>query len=174
MGRVNADKNVINLVDALAQVVAKTDAVALLCGDGPELKSVRQRIVQRGLADRIVAPGFVSDSIALVKRAAMCVSLSRYEGMPNAAMEAAAVGCPQVLSDIPAHREVFDDSTAFFANWDSPSAAADAMIGVLRNPERAIRRATKARKCSRAWSIANLVRAYEEIYRQILKQSRDF
>jgi glycosyltransferase involved in cell wall biosynthesis len=172
LGRINAGKNVIPLVDALARVVAETDAVALLCGIGTELEGVRQRIARLGIADRIVAPGYTTQSIALMKRASLFVSLSRYEGMPNAVMEAAAAGCPQVLSDIPAHREILDDSTAVFVDVNSPSAAADAMIGVLRNPELAARRAADARARSRAWSIAQLALEYEKIYEQILERAR--
>jgi glycosyltransferase involved in cell wall biosynthesis len=76
------------------------------------------------------------------------------------------------LSDIPAHREILGDSTAGFVDVKSPSAAADAMIGVLRNPELAARRAAEARECSRAWSIAQMALRYEKIYEQILERSR--
>jgi len=156
----------------LARVVAETDAVALLCGIGPELESVRQRIARRGVGDRIVAPGFTTRSIALMKRASLFVSISRYEGMPNAVMEAVAAGCPQILSDIPAHRAILDDSTAVFVDVNSPSATADAMITALRNPGVAARRAADARERSRAWSIANLALEYEKIYEQVLERSR--
>ncbi len=172
MGRFNADKNVANLVDALARVVAVTDAVALLCGIGQDLDPIRQRIAGLGIADRVVAPGFVPQPISLIKRASLAISLSRYEGMPNSVMEAAAAGCPQVLSDIPAHREMLDDSTAVFVDVNSVASAAEAMIAVLQNPGSAAQRAAIARERSRAWSIANLAVAYERVYERVLERSR--
>jgi glycosyltransferase involved in cell wall biosynthesis len=171
LGRFNADKKVANLVDALVAVIAESDAVALLCGIGPELEPIRRRISDAGLAGRVVAPGFVPRSISLLKRASLAISLSRYEGMPNSAMEAAAAGCPQILSNIPAHRAIFDESTVGFVSSNSVSSVSEAMLSILRNPEAAARRAVAAKERSRAWSIANLTSGYEKIYEQVLGSS---
>ena len=171
LGRFNAHKNIAILVDALARVVAETDAVALLCGIGPELEPIRARISDAGIAARVVAPGFAPQPISLLKRASIAISLSRYEGMPNSVMEAAAAGCPQILSDIAAHRAILDDSTAEFVDPNSAESVAEAMIAVFRNPEASARRAATARERSRAWSIANLVSGYEQIYEKALKRS---
>ena len=171
IGRFNADKNIASLVDALARVVAETDAVALLCGVGPELEPIRKRISDAGIAARVVAPGFVPQPISLLKRASIAISLSRYEGMPNSVMEAAAAGCPQLLSDIPAHRAILDDSTAAFVEMNSVASISAAMMGILRNPEAAARRAAAAKERSRAWSIENLVSGYERVYREVVERS---
>jgi glycosyltransferase involved in cell wall biosynthesis len=86
-------------------------------------------------------------------------------------MEAAAVGCPQILSDIPAHRAIFDDSSVEFVDRNSAASVAEAMLSVLRNPQVAARRAAAAKQRSRAWSIASLAAGYEQIYEKVLKQS---
>jgi glycosyltransferase involved in cell wall biosynthesis len=171
LGRFTVDKNIANLVYALERVIAESDAVALLCGIGPELEPIRQRISDAGIAARVVAPGFVPRQIPLLKRASIAISLSRYEGMPNSAMEAAAAGCPQILSDIPAHRAIFDQSTAVFVDTNSASSTSEAMLSVLRNPEAAAQRAAAAQERSRAWSIANLTSGYEQLYEKVLNPS---
>jgi glycosyltransferase involved in cell wall biosynthesis len=171
LGRFNADKNVANLVDALVRVIAESDAVALLCGIGPELEPIRQRISDAGLAGRVVAPGFVPRPISLLKRASIAISLSRYEGMPNSAMEAAAAGCPQILSSTPAHRAIFDELTVEFVASNSSASISEAMLSILRNPESAAQRAVAAKERSRVWSIANLTSGYERIYQEVLDLS---
>lgn len=44
------------------------------------------------------------------------VSLSEFEGMPNAALEAASYKCPLFLSDISSHRSAFSSKEAFFVS----------------------------------------------------------
>jgi glycosyltransferase involved in cell wall biosynthesis len=44
-------------------------------------------------------PGFASNPIAYMARAALFVLASQWEGLPNALIEALAVGCPVVSTD---------------------------------------------------------------------------
>ncbi len=54
----------------------------------------------------------------LLRRAAVFVSAARYEPFGLTALEAAQTGCPLVLSDIPAHRELWDGAALFVAPDD--------------------------------------------------------
>jgi glycosyltransferase involved in cell wall biosynthesis len=167
VGRLDAGKNVDNLLHALARIAREGPADALLLGDGVLLPEVRARIEREGLVGRIAAPGYVAAATAVLKRAALFLSLSRYEGMPNAVMEAAAVGCPVVLSDIPAHRAVLDDEGAVFVPAEDPDAAARAVLAVLRDAAAAQRRAAHARARAASWSVAAAARRYAELYREL-------
>jgi glycosyltransferase involved in cell wall biosynthesis len=167
VGRLDAGKNIDNLLHALARVVREGPADALLLGDGVLLPQARARIEREGLLGRIAAPGYVAAAPALLKRAALFLSLSRYEGMPNAVMEAAAVGCPVVLSDIPAHRAVLDDESAVFAPTEDPDAAASAVLASLRDAPAARRRAARARERAATWSVAAAAGRYAELYREL-------
>ena len=167
VGRVDAGKNVDNLLAALARIVREGPADALLLGDGVLLPRVRARIEAEGLAGRIAAPGYVAAAPAILKRAALFVSLSRYEGMPNAVMEAAAVGCPALLSDIAAHRAVLDAESAAFVPTEDPDAAAAAGLAALRDPAAAGVRAARARRHAASWSVAAAARRYAELYREL-------
>jgi glycosyltransferase involved in cell wall biosynthesis len=167
VGRIDAGKNVDHLLAALARVVREAPADALLLGDGVLLPRVRARIEAEGLTDRIAAPGYVAAAPAVLKRAALFLSLSRYEGMPNAVMEAAAVGCPVVLSDIPAHRAVLDETCAAFVPTEDPAAAACAVLESLRGGEARERRVARARSRAVSWSVAAAARRYAELYREL-------
>jgi glycosyltransferase involved in cell wall biosynthesis len=167
VGRLDQGKNIDTLFDVLVRVVREMPADALLCGDGILLGHVRARIEREGLAGRIVAPGFVAAAPAVLKRAALFLSLSRYEGMPNAVMEAVAVGCPMVLSNIPAHRAVLDDDTAVFVPTEDTDAAAEAVLASLRDPAGARARAVRAHVRAATWSVAAAARRYAELYRAL-------
>ena len=51
----------------------------------------------------------------LLKRADFLVSTSLFEGEPNAVLEAMECGCPLVVSDIPAHRELLGEDALYAA-----------------------------------------------------------
>ena len=58
-------------------------------------------------------------------------SLSAYEGLPVATLEALSFGCPVVLSDIPAHRAVIEeyDATGQCVTPADAGAAIEAVVG---------------------------------------------
>jgi glycosyltransferase involved in cell wall biosynthesis len=157
-------KNVWNTLDALERVVRAAPVRALVCGEGELHAQARSRLRERGLEDRIVLPGFVDDVWSWMKRARVFVSASWFEGMPNAVMEAMACGCPLVLSDIPMHREIVDESGALFVDPARPERIAEAIGAVLDDPGAARARAEVARKLALAWSVDAAAARYAEIY----------
>ena len=167
VGRLDLGKNIDNLLDVLVRVVREAPADALLCGDGVLLAKVRGRIEREGLVGRIAAPGYVAAAPAVLKRAALFLSLSRYEGMPNAVMEAAAVRCPVVLSDIPAHRAVLDDDSALFVPTEDAEAAIRAVLASLAGAHEARVRAARAYAAATRWSVAAAAGRYAELYRTL-------
>jgi len=101
-----------------------------------------------------------------MKRAGVFASLSRFEGSPNAVMEAMVCGCPLVLSDIAAHRELAGDGGAWFVPPDDAAAAAAAIREALASPPAADTRARAAQ-----WSVGSMARRYEEIYLALRSQA---
>jgi glycosyltransferase involved in cell wall biosynthesis len=166
-GRFDPAKNLENLVDALAPVVRERDALALLCGEGPLESALRARIAKAGVADRIRLLGFTDRVWSLMKRADVLVAASWFEGHPNVVLEAAACGCPLVLSDIPAHRQCFGDDAALFADPADPAALAAAIRQTLEDPAAASARAGRARAVANALSIDSAAGAYLRAYENV-------
>lgn len=167
VGRLDAGKNVGRVIDVLARVTRDGAANALLCGAGPLLAEARERLAREGLAERVRAAGQVHAVPSVLKRASVFLSLSRYEGMPNAVMEAAAAGCPIVLSDIPAHREVLAEGEALFVPAEEVEAASEAVLACLRDPGAAKQRAARARARAEGWSLRAAARAYADLYDEL-------
>lgn len=167
-GRFDAAKNIDRLIEALARAVRRRDTVAVLCGDGPERPRIERLIEARGLADRVRLAGYVTDIWPLLKRARAMVAVSVFEGRPNSVLEAMAAGCPLVVSDIPAHREVLTEASALWANPMDVDSIARAVTAALDDPAAARARAALARERAAEWSIGGAAAAYDGVYRRVL------
>jgi glycosyltransferase involved in cell wall biosynthesis len=145
------------------RVPALVPAVALLpglraeiYGDGPERERVLELIDALGVADRVVAPGFVDSAVvAAALRRALCLVLpSRREGYGLVVVEACAAGTPAVVVADPdnAATELIEEGVnGFVARSASPDDLA-AAIQRVRDAGPALRASTAA------WYAANAQR----------------
>lgn len=165
----SGEKNVDVLIQALPSVLRQVSVTTVLCGDGPRRKELESLAKRLGIAQGVHFTGYIPNIkiFSILKHAAVFVSLSSFEGFPNAVIEAMACGCPVVVSDIPAHREFLDDDTAIFVRPKDPRAVAAAILDVLANPVAARESATKAKAKARHWSISAMAQKYEDVYKEV-------
>jgi glycosyltransferase involved in cell wall biosynthesis len=122
-------KNVETLIDAVAMLSGPLRLVLAGDIDGDPYHSaadsIRSRIANLRLEDRILLPGFVPDDelAALYTGAVAAVVPSLSEGFGLPAVEAAACGTAVVLSDLPAHRETLGGTALFFKPMDVTTLA---------------------------------------------------
>ena len=171
-GRLDSGKNVKNLILALAQIASDVRFKALVCGDGPRRPYLQGLVRELGLTQRVVFTGYVSNLWTLMKRADAFVSLSRFEGCPNVVIEAMACGCPIVVSDIPAHREILDNELATFVHPDNPAEAATAIKRLLSNGTAANARARRLLGNEAQWKVEQVAQLHESVYQQIAARAR--
>src|SRR5690606_36333088 len=88
------------LLDLLPMLEA-TDSHLLVVGDGPEANRLRA-----GANSRLHLAGWQSDVAAILAACQTLVLPSRYEGMPNAVLEAMAVGLPVVVTPVEGVQEI--------------------------------------------------------------------
>lgn len=167
-GRLIEQKNFDVFVEAMAHVVREVDAVALICGTGPRYEILRAA-AEAVVPGRIIFSGFVEDLWSHMKAADLFVSLSHAEGRPNTVIEAMACRTPVILSDIPEHREVADESAACFVDRRDAAAVASVIIEELRDPSRGERRAAVARTLVDRWTVASVAKEYATIYRAVIR-----
>lgn len=166
-GRLDAGKNVQNLILALAQIAGEVPFIALVCGDGPLRQQLQTLASESGIAHRVVFTGYVSHIWTLMKGADAFVSLSRFEGCPNVVIEAMACGCPLVLSDIPAHREVLNGYGASFVDPDNPTEAGRTIKALLTNGNGHRSRAKTSLSNAPEWRVDHVAQLYTRIYHDI-------
>ena len=166
-GRLDAGKNVQNLILALAQIADEVPFRALVCGDGPLRQRLQALASESGIAHRVVFTGYVSNIWILMKGADAFVSLSRFEGCPNVVIEAMACGCPLVLSDIPAHREVLNGYGAAFVDPDNPAETGQTIKALLLDGKGLRSRAKAALSNAPEWGVEQVAQLYTRVYHDI-------
>lgn len=169
VGRFSGEKNLPVLLRAMALINAKRNVRALLCGDGPMLADLLVLIDQLGLQQVVTVTGVREDVWGLMKSAGAIVSPSLFEGQPNVVLEAAAAGCPLILSDITGHRDVAPEGAAVFFKPGSAEELAWAIQQTLDDPVRTANRRDTAKCHSRQFSIDRAVRGYQDVYDRLLR-----
>ena len=170
-GRLGPEKNLETFVRAIALVTARHPARAICCGDGPLRKQIEEVVAELAVSDRVRMVGYAPNLWSLMKRADATVSVSWFEGTSNVVLEAMACGCPLVVSDIAAHRELLDEHAAVFVDPRDPRQIADAIIEVLSDPDRAAKRARVAYDRVQHYSASAIARQYADLYRQVAARS---
>lgn len=170
-GRYSPEKNVFVLLDALGLVLSeRPTAIALLFGAGPLKGELEARVKLYRLEDRVKVLDYTQYLWRWMKRASVFVSVSLFEGSPNVVAEAAAAGCPLVLSDIKQHRELFGDNAARFVGLGEPAEIARGILDVLQNPEDTKTRAQNAYEIVSCLTVEAFADSYLSLYGLVAKR----
>lgn len=100
-GRLSVQKDFALLINAFAELRRQTPARLIIIGEGEERKNLTALIHSLKLETEIALPGFVDNPYAYLRAASVFVLSSRWEGLPNALIEAMACGLPVVSTDCP-------------------------------------------------------------------------
>jgi glycosyltransferase involved in cell wall biosynthesis len=140
--------------------------VLWICGDGPLREKTSRDIAARGLGDSVKLLGFQQNPYALMRQATVFVMTSDHEGLPNALIEAQGLGIPAVSTRCPyGPDEIIEDGkTGILVNVGDSRAIAEAIEGLLTNPQRRKEMAEAARNRARSlFDKSTLIKAWEDV-----------
>ncbi|MFM5115989.1 glycosyltransferase [Aeromonas hydrophila] len=104
--RLSPEKSPFSFIDVVASVISKLPQThAILIGDGPLYSEIATYISQQSCNDKIHLVGVKDNIFEWLSCASILISTSTHEGMSNVILEAQALGCPVVATDIPGNRE---------------------------------------------------------------------
>ncbi|HPD07177.1 MAG TPA: glycosyltransferase [Candidatus Bipolaricaulis sp.] len=101
VGRLTTQKDFPTLVRAFVLVRKEHAARLMILGDGEDRPKLEALIRELGLEKDVAMPGFVDNPCKYMKRAALLVLSSRWEGFGNVLVEAMACGTPVISTDCP-------------------------------------------------------------------------
>ena len=100
VGRLTSQKNHILLINAFKRISdLYPDYKLVIYGKGPLRDFLANQITKLGLENRVILYGHCKNAIDKIKEASIYIHSSNFEGMPNALMEAMALGLPCISTD---------------------------------------------------------------------------
>lgn len=133
-GRLVECKGFDTLIKAFAEIHKSfPDYKLVIYGDGEERERLESAAAENGLRDFVCLPGAVRDVMSRVCRSSVFVLSSRYEGMPNALIEAMACGVPCVSTRCKMGPEelIVDGENGLLAPVDDVAAISSAVVKLL-------------------------------------------
>jgi glycosyltransferase involved in cell wall biosynthesis len=107
-----------------------------MVGDGPLREGLEAQAETLGVADTIDWYGHLTDPFPLVRASKFFVLTSRFEGTPNALLEAMACGLPGIVSDAspgPCELVGADESAGLIVPVEDVDATAGAIVKLAGN-----------------------------------------
>jgi glycosyltransferase involved in cell wall biosynthesis len=164
VGRLTRQKGIDILLQALS-LIRKPDFNLVILGTGEDEVSLRAFAVKLGLESRVYFAGYRRDLPTLLGAMDLYVHPARFEGMPNALLEAMAAACAIVATAVDGNRELIEDGKhGWLVPSENPSELARAIEEALSDPKEARLRGAMA--CVRAreeFSVESMVAAWEAV-----------
>ena len=176
MGRLAHQKGFDILLDAFAEIrqhVADVDLIIL--GDGPDRQLLEQRVAKLGLHDSVQLVGAVKNPADWLSHARVFVLSSRFEGFPNALLEAMSLGIAVVSTDCPTGpREIVQhEQNGLLVPVEDPDALAKAAIRLLSDETLRSALATSAVRVVERFVPERVLDAWEELIGQTVSSHND-
>ena len=149
-GRLAAQKNYPMVFAAMEKVLKKyPDAVLDIFGKGGQEAQLQEMIAQKHLQNNVTLCGWTQNTLSEYAQSDIYVLSSNYEGMPNALMEAMAMGLPCVSTDCDTGPEdlITDGENGYLVPVDDADALAERLVRIMdMTPEQRKTIGEKARK----------------------------
>jgi glycosyltransferase involved in cell wall biosynthesis len=135
VGRLARQKGFDTLIDAVARLPDRRVRL-IIFGEGALRAQLLEQAIALGVADRVDLPGYTREPMAQVAAADCFVLSSRFEGSPNALVEALATGTPVVATHCPyGPQDILDDgAVAPLVPVDDPDTLALTISDQLAAP----------------------------------------
>jgi glycosyltransferase involved in cell wall biosynthesis len=104
-------------------------------GEGPQKKSLQEKINSKGLQDQVVLEGFVQDSFEILDALDIFTLTSFREGLPMSLLEAMAVGTPVICTNVGGIGEVLKNNSGILIDNFSKNDFVDAILRINKDEE---------------------------------------
>jgi glycosyltransferase involved in cell wall biosynthesis len=175
MGRLTRQKGFDLLLHAFARcAVDHGEWWLLLLGDGEERAELLKLGEQLGLTDRLKLLGRRQQPAGILKRGDLFVLPSRFEGFPNALLEAMACGLPAVAADCPSGPAgiIRSGENGVLVPVEDVDALAGAMHRLMGDAAERERLGQAGLEVLERFSLEKIVGQWEELLRECTRRRR--
>jgi len=177
IARLVYEKGIHRLVEATPRILEScSSARILIAGKGPEAENLQRQAEGLGIADKVNFIGFISDDDRnrLFKVADCAVFPSLYEPFGIVALEAMALGCPVVVSDVGGFSEmVTHQETGITIYPDDAESVAWGVSFALTHPIWSRRHALRARQSvEELFNWPRIAKLTKEVYESALAKRK--
>jgi glycosyltransferase involved in cell wall biosynthesis len=166
VARLYPQKNLSLFLRALAKLSMLQEWKALVVGDGPERRQLLALADELRLTDRVIWLGARAEVEAWLAAMDVFVHTSDFEGMPNAVMEAMAMGLPVVASAVDGTCELIEDGVSgYLLPPGDVDAFAERIRELMEDSDLAHQLGGKAhRDVLERFGMARMIEAYEQLF----------
>ena len=144
----------------------------LLVGAGPLEAELRAEAERLAISSRVRFTGWRDDVPRILRASDLFVLPSRWEGMPNALLEAMAAGLPVVAADVEGVRELLAaGAEQQVAPRDEPAAFCNRMITLLGEPPLARQLAGQNQRRAHDFDWQTMVAAYQRLFDEVAERT---
>lgn len=174
VGRCVWEKGYTYALDTMAILKTKeVDFHYTIVGDGPEMSTLKQKVVKLNLVNKVSFKGFRerNEIPEFLSNADIYFQPSITEALSNALIEASFYKLPVVSSDIGGIPEVVENNvTGFLSEIKNPNIYAENIIKLINNENlRLVMGEHAHRRIKKMFSRENEMKNWEQLYREILK-----
>lgn len=177
VGRLNEQKNQILLIESFKDVIKKYPNYKLLIyGEGSLKNELSMYIKDNKLNNNVKLCGNVDDIENILKDKKGFILSSKYEGMPNALMEAMAVGVPCISIDCPCGgpRELIKNNiNGLLVKSNDKNELVSAMYKIIENDKMCKKIAMSAKKNMNNYSCDKIVSKWFEFMKEVYKNEKN-
>lgn len=173
VGHVDKGKGHEFLLDAVPQVITEVpDTKFVIIGDGKLSSKIKQKISKNNLNTSVFMLGTRDDVTELYPIMDIFVLPTLWEGLPRVIPEAMAMGLPIVTTPVDGIPEAITDRiNGLFVPPRDPKSLAEALIYLLKNPERARELGREAKKrVDPDFSADKMVDDIQKIYKNLVQE----
>lgn len=171
VGRLSQEKGFDVLIEAFSKSTNKyPDWNLVIFGEGPERKNLEALVSRLGVEGKVSLPGRIENPEKVVGTAEIFAMSSRYEGFPNALLEAMTCGLPVVATDCQSGpREILNGGEdGLLVPVEDSGAMADSLISLMGDPDARKRLGENARASVQRFSLPNIMNQWEDLFQQVI------
>lgn len=168
VGRLSKEKQFERLIQAFASISPRhSDWMLRIVGEGPERAKLESLVAQLSVSGQVELPGRRTDINAEFMNADVFVLTSKFEGFPNALLEAMASGLPCVATDCPSGPSEISEQgrAALLVPIDDFSALECALDELMGNPVKRRELAELARRSvMQRFSLDHILERWNKVF----------